>query len=80
MDDHKLEGVPYQIRFHLHPEIEAHLDMGGTAVSLALKSGEVWVFRHDGRQEMTLGAFGLSRTQPAEAPIDPSDRSFGPRR
>ena len=54
MDAHKLEGIPYQIRFHLHPEIEAHLDMGGTAVSLALKSGEVWVFRHDGRQEMTL--------------------------
>ena len=54
MDAKKLEGIPYQIRFHLHPEIEAQLDMGGTAVSLALKSGEVWVFRHDGRQQMTL--------------------------
>ena len=54
MDARKLEGVPFQIRFHLHPEIEAQLDMGGTAVSLALKSGEVWVFRHDGQQQMAL--------------------------
>ena len=28
--------------------------MGGSAVSLALKSGEIWVFRHDGRAEMRL--------------------------
>ncbi|PJE27774.1 Uncharacterized conserved protein, heparinase superfamily [Pseudooceanicola antarcticus] len=54
MDGKKLEGVPFQIRFHLHPEIEAQLDMGGSAVSLALKSGEVWVFRHDGKQQMAL--------------------------
>jgi hypothetical protein len=30
------------------------LDLGGTAVSMALKSGEIWVFRHDGVGEMRL--------------------------
>ncbi len=28
--------------------------MGGTAVSLALKSGEIWVFRHDGAAGLSL--------------------------
>ena len=28
--------------------------MGGAAVSMALKSGEVWVFRHDGTAELSL--------------------------
>ena len=41
-------GVRYRIRFHLHPDVDAALDMGGAAVSLALKSGEVWVFRAHG--------------------------------
>lgn len=54
MDAIRLQGIPFALRFHLHPEIEAELDMGGTAVSLALKSGELWVFRHDSRAEMTL--------------------------
>jgi hypothetical protein len=34
--------------------VDAALDMGGTAVSLALKSGEIWVFRHDGVGELKL--------------------------
>ncbi|MEI4473473.1 heparinase II/III family protein [Frigidibacter sp. MR17.24] len=41
-------GIAFDIRFHLHPDVDAALDMGGAAVSLALKSGEIWVFRHDG--------------------------------
>ncbi|MEP3348132.1 MAG: heparinase II/III family protein [Litoreibacter sp.] len=45
MDKVALQGVNYSIRFHLHPEVDASLDMAGTAVSLALKSGEIWVFR-----------------------------------
>lgn len=44
-DRSKLQGIPYAVRFHLHPEVEATLDMGGTAVSIQLKSGETWVFR-----------------------------------
>ncbi len=47
-------GVRFALRFHLHPDVDAELDMGGTAVSLALKSGEIWVFRHDGRAKLTL--------------------------
>ena len=47
-------GVKFAIRFHIHPDVETRLDMGGAAVSLALKSGEIWVFRHDGIAKMTL--------------------------
>ncbi|WP_420012387.1 heparinase II/III family protein [Tateyamaria sp.] len=54
MDGKKLAGVPFDIRFHLHPEVDAALDMGGSAVSIALKSGEIWVFRHDGTQTLAL--------------------------
>lgn len=49
-----MQGIPYQIRFHLHPEVDAALDMGGAAVSLALRSGEIWVFRTDARAKMAL--------------------------
>ena len=49
-------GIPYAIRFHLHPDVEPHIDMGGTAVSLVLKSGETWVFRHDGTAKLSLSA------------------------
>jgi uncharacterized heparinase superfamily protein len=48
------EGVRFALRFHLHPDVDAAIDMGGTAISLALKSGEIWVFRHDGGAAMTL--------------------------
>ncbi len=47
-------GMPFAIRFHLHPDVDARLDMGGAAVSLTLKSGEIWVFRHDGSAKLTL--------------------------
>lgn len=54
MDKLRLQGIPFQVRFHLHPDVDAELDMGGAAVSMALKSGEIWVFRHDGRAKLTL--------------------------
>ena len=54
MDRLNLQGIPFQIRFHLHPDVDATLDMGGAAVSMALKSGEIWVFRHDGRAKLSL--------------------------
>lgn len=47
-------GIPFAIRFHLHPDVEATLDMAGAAIGLTLKSGEVWVFRHDGVAQMSL--------------------------
>lgn len=50
----QLQGVGLAVRFHLHPDVDAALDMGGSAVSLALKSGEIWVFRHDGHAKLSL--------------------------
>lgn len=55
-DAEALQGIPWSIRFHLHPEVEAAVDLGGAAVSLTQKSGEIWVFRQDGAQEMGLQA------------------------
>jgi uncharacterized heparinase superfamily protein len=43
------DGLDFDIRFHLHPEVFAEVDPDGKAVSLVLKSGEVWVFRAEGR-------------------------------
>ncbi|MDW4498389.1 heparinase II/III family protein [Sulfitobacter sp. D35] len=54
MDAKKLGGIGFDIRFHLHPEVDATIDLGGAAVSMALKSGEIWVFRHDGTQTLEL--------------------------
>ncbi|HMO06431.1 MAG TPA: heparinase II/III family protein [Paracoccaceae bacterium] len=48
------EPLRYALRFHLHPDADLSLDMGGTAVSIALRSGEVWVFRGEGGQVLTL--------------------------
>jgi uncharacterized heparinase superfamily protein len=50
----RLQGVPFMIRFHLHPDVDAAIDMGGAAVSLALKSGELWIFRHSGGADLSL--------------------------
>ena len=56
LDQSRLQGVPYDIRFHLHPDVDASVDMGGSAVSLALKSGEIWIFRLDGATKMSVEA------------------------
>lgn len=54
MDQVKLQGIRFQLRFHLHPDVDAALDMGGKAVSLALRSGEIWVFRQNGSHGISL--------------------------
>lgn len=54
LDETALQGVPYALKFHLHPDVDATLDMGGAAVSMALKSGEIWILRHDGHAELSL--------------------------
>lgn len=54
LDREGLEGVPFTVRFHLHPDVLSSLDLGGAAVSLTLKSGEIWVFRHDGTAELRI--------------------------
>ena len=47
-------GIPFSLRFHLHPDVDASLDLGGTAISLALKSGEIWVLRYEGKYRLQL--------------------------
>ncbi|WP_458792566.1 heparinase II/III family protein [Yoonia sp. MH D7] len=54
LDESALQGIPYALRFHLHPDVDATLDMGGAAVSMALKSGEVWILRYDGHADLAL--------------------------
>lgn len=49
-----MTGAGFAIRFHLHPEVDAALDMADTAVSMALRSGEIWVFRFSGSASLTL--------------------------
>lgn len=48
------EAITFNIRFHLHPDVDATVDLRGNAVSMVLKSGEVWVFRHDGQARLAL--------------------------
>lgn len=38
-------ALAFKLHFHLHPQIDARIDMGGQAISLLLPSGELWVFR-----------------------------------
>jgi uncharacterized heparinase superfamily protein len=56
LEQTRLAGVPFDIRFHLHPEVDTAIDMNGTAVSMALRSGEIWVFRFEGRCDLALDA------------------------
>ncbi|MGB5066773.1 MAG: heparinase II/III-family protein, partial [Albidovulum sp.] len=54
MERVKHVGIGFDLRFHLHPDVDAVLDLGGTAVSMALKSGEMWIFRHNGVADLKL--------------------------
>ncbi|MEM6636953.1 MAG: heparinase II/III family protein [Pseudomonadota bacterium] len=47
-------GIPFTLRFHLHPEVDAEVDLGGSAISLGLKSGEIWVFRFRGQAQLSI--------------------------
>lgn len=54
LDATSLEGLGFVIRFHLHPDVDVSVDMGGHAASMALMSGEIWVLRTDGSAEISL--------------------------
>ena len=54
MTTSRLGGAGFAVRFHLHPEVDAALDMGGSAVSMELRSGEIWVLRHSGPAKLSL--------------------------
>ena len=45
IDEVGFDGIPFSIRFHLHPEVAPSIDLGGKAVSLELRNGEIWVMR-----------------------------------
>jgi len=47
-------GLRYAVRFHLHPDAAAEIDMGGSAVSIQLPNRETWVFRFGGEAKLTL--------------------------
>jgi uncharacterized heparinase superfamily protein len=47
-------GLRFALRFHLHPDVIPALDPAASEVALSLKSGETWVFRHDGAAELTV--------------------------
>ena len=54
MERTRHKGIAFDLRFHLHPDVDATVDLGGSAISMALKSGEIWVFRHDGVGDLRL--------------------------
>ena len=56
MDKRLMTGIPFQIRFHLHPDVAAELYPEEEALVLTLASGEVWVFRHDPGAKSQLDA------------------------
>jgi uncharacterized heparinase superfamily protein len=46
-------GIAFAVRFHLHPDVEAATDGRGD-VAILLKSGEEWVFSHDGEALLSI--------------------------
>ncbi len=63
LDQTALEGLPFDIRFHLHPDVDVSIDMGGNAVSLALMSGEVWLLRAEGAEITVEPSVYLEKTR-----------------
>jgi uncharacterized heparinase superfamily protein len=62
------DAFQFAIRFHLHPDVIADTALNGAAVSLTLKSGEVWLFRHDGTCDVSLEP-SVWLTRSAAAPV-----------
>ncbi len=60
-------GLQFAVRFHLHPDVIAEVDMGGAAISLTLPNEETWVFRHGSEAEVEIRAsvyFDAGRLKP----------------
>ncbi|WP_171060591.1 heparinase II/III family protein [Poseidonocella sp. HB161398] len=63
------EGTGFTIRFHLHPDVAAQQGEDGLSVTLLLKSGEVWQFRHASPARMSLDpSVYLEKTRPQPTP------------
>ena len=41
-------NIPFSVMFHIAPDVEAELDLGGMAVSLQLPNTEMWIFKATG--------------------------------
>ncbi len=41
-------SIPFVSKFHIASDVEAELDLGGTAVSMRLPNNEVWIFKAAG--------------------------------
>ncbi len=46
--DQEGQSIPFVAVFHIAPDVEAALDLGGTAVSLQLPNNEMWIFKASG--------------------------------
>jgi len=47
--EHQIEhSIPIVAKFHIAPDVDASLDLGGTAVSLQLPDSSVWIFKASG--------------------------------
>lgn len=57
------EGIAFSVRFHIAPDVDAELDMGGAAVSLVPDNGEVWVFRARGARILLAPSVYLERAR-----------------
>ncbi|WP_252731211.1 heparinase II/III family protein [Lentibacter algarum] len=80
---HLLEpGLLFHIRFHLHPEVDSAVDLGGAAVSMALRSGEIWVLRAGEGSTLSLEPsvyLETGRLKPrASKQVVLTARAFGP--
>jgi uncharacterized heparinase superfamily protein len=42
---HEGKMLGYALHFHVAPDVDVELDLGGTAVSLKLPNGDVWIFK-----------------------------------
>ena len=48
------EGIYFDIRFHLHPNVSVELDEEGSIARMTLENGELWILSHDGNAELQL--------------------------
>lgn len=54
MDGVMQGGIPFSVRFHLHPDVVPYESHDNDEIIIEMKSGEVWVFRHEGSSELRL--------------------------
>lgn len=50
----KGQGIPFSLRFHLHPDVEIKRDKELSDLLFELPNGEIWTFRQDGTCKLTV--------------------------